>query len=118
KLAVFTREIARSSITAEYVLRRLKERLKTCHGSGFWLLTSVMRKMMKSKHVVGFKLKFSGRLTGNSMAQQFIIKRGIIGNSNMNVYIDYAQDNLIRKHGKCGLKLWIIRNLLTYMPYK
>ncbi|KAK5574391.1 hypothetical protein RB653_011170 (mitochondrion) [Dictyostelium firmibasis] len=107
-----------SSITADYVLRRLRERLVACKGSGFWFITKIMRKLMNSKHVVGFKLKYSGRLTGNSMAQQQIMKRGIIGNSNMNVYIDYAQDNIVRKHGKCGLKLWIIRNLLTYMPYK
>jgi ribosomal protein S3 len=107
-----------SSITAAYVMRRLMERLETCKGSGLWFITKVMKKLMNSKHVVGFKMKFSGRLTGNSMAQQSIMKRGIIGNSNMNVYIDYAQENIVRKHGKCGLKLWIVRNLLTYMPYK
>lgn len=107
-----------SNITAAYVMRRLMERLETCKGSGLWFITKAMKKLMNSKHVVGFKMKFSGRLTGNSMAQQSIMKRGIIGNSNMNVYIDYAQENIIRKHGKCGLKLWIVRNLLTYMPYK
>nr|YP_492621.2 ribosomal protein S3 [Dictyostelium citrinum]ACD12717.1 ribosomal protein S3 [Dictyostelium citrinum] len=110
--------ITGSSITAEYVLRRLRERLMTCHKHGGWFLTSIQKKLMRSKHVVGFKLKFSGRITGNSMAQKNIIKKGIIGNSNMNVYIDFAQDNIVRKHGKCGLKLWIVRNLLTYMPYK
>ncbi|KAM9955039.1 hypothetical protein ACTFIR_012883 [Dictyostelium discoideum] len=53
-----------SSITAEYVLRRLRERLVST-------------------------------ITGNSMAQQQSNEsRGIIGNSNMNVYIDFAQDNL------------------------
>jgi hypothetical protein len=107
-----------SSITAEYVMRRLMERLEQCKKTGFWLIPKAMKRLMNSKHIVGFKMKFSGRLTGNSMAQQSIMKKGIIGNSNMNVYIDYAQDTIIRKHGKCGLKIWIIRNLLTYMPYK
>jgi ribosomal protein S3 len=107
-----------SSITAEYVMRRLMERLEQCKKTGFWLIPKAMKRLMNSKHIVGFKMKFSGRLTGNSMAQQSIMKKGIIGNSNMNVYIDYAQDNIIRKHGKCGLKIWIVRNLLTYMPYK
>lgn len=107
-----------SSITAEYVVRRLKERLELTKRNGSALLLKVMAKLMRSQHVVGCKVKYSGRLTGNSMAQQKVESRGLIGNSNMNVYIDYAQDNLVRKHGKCGLKLWIVRNLLTYMPYK
>ncbi|KAM9967956.1 hypothetical protein ACTFIW_000492 (mitochondrion) [Dictyostelium discoideum] len=110
-----------SSITAEYVVRRLKERLALTKRNGAALILKVMAKLMRSQHVVGCKVKYSGRLTGNSMAQQKVESRGLIGNSNMNVYIDFAQDNLVRKHGKCGLKLWIVqkftknhkRNLIT-----
>ncbi|KAM9999458.1 hypothetical protein ACTFIY_009603, partial [Dictyostelium cf. discoideum] len=83
-----------SSITAEYVVRRLKERLELTKRNGAALLLKVMAKLMRSQHVVGCKVKYSGRLTGNSMAQQKVESRGLIGNSNMNVYIDFAQDNL------------------------
>nr|YP_001876544.1 ribosomal protein S3 [Cavenderia fasciculata]ABX45218.1 ribosomal protein S3 [Cavenderia fasciculata] len=106
------------NITAETLLRRLVQRMDIRRRKYIKIAIGMRRKLERSKNFLGFKVKFAGRLSPSIMASQTIIQKGIIGTGRLNVYLDYAQGSVMFKYGKCGIKVWLARNLYTYMPYK
>nr|YP_209586.1 ribosomal protein S3 [Heterostelium pallidum]AAU00601.1 ribosomal protein S3 [Heterostelium pallidum] len=105
------------NINADMLLKRIL-RTMDITKSLKWLILNMLRKLEKSMSFFGFKVKFAGRLSASIMARVDIIQKGLISTNNMNVYIDYAKDSIVLKYGKCGIKVWLVRNLLVYMPYK
>eukprot|EP01132_Coremiostelium_polycephalum_P000362 gene362-457_t len=66
---------------------------------------------MKSEKVIGFKIQAVGRLSRSVRARKEVIHRGKTANTSMNIFIEFAKEAITLKYGKCGLKLWIARNI-------
>lgn len=71
------------------------------------IVAVLIRLLSGMEGLLGFRIDISGRYGRQQRAAKFSVKKGVIMLSRLSASVDYSEDFVILKHGKCGIKIWL-----------
>jgi hypothetical protein len=81
------------------------------------IIKNITKRLQKLRHIEGFRIILSGRLTRKERAAYIIKNHKSIPLSTYNALIDYAGGFKIMKFGCVGIKIYLKVNKITTPPY-
>lgn len=92
----------------------LSKYLEIKFNQGFSLMdiVSPLKNILRTtRGLKGYRLDFSGRFTRRQRASFLSFKEGRVPFSTLSSKIDYSENSVVLKYGKCGFKVWLNKSL-------
>ncbi len=105
RFKILKNENVTSLLISTYLCVKLKQQYFL-----FGLTKPVVKLLNTIPGLVGYKIRYAGRFNRNPRGRKQVFRGGSLSLSKVDTKVDYNENHVILKFGKCGLKVWLNTN--------
>ncbi len=110
-LSVNVEELKRSEVSAVYTAQQIawdiEKRMRFRRT-----MKKYLEQLMQNRDVKGAKIMMSGRLDGNEIARNEVLKQGPMPLQTLRADIDYGRATAFTTYGTVGIEVWVYKGLV------